>query len=72
MNATIEDIYEQARGLRYDEQLRLLERLAGLIRREGQAAEAPAQHSLLSLFGLGAHLWHGVDVDEYINGEREW
>lgn len=29
------------------------------------------RHSILELEGLGKHLWHGVDADEYVRKERD-
>ncbi len=28
--------------------------------------------SLTNLKGLGAEIWNGIDIDEYVNKEREW
>ena len=33
--------------------------------------EAPREHSLLELEGLGAHLWDGIDAQDYVRGLRE-
>lgn len=35
------------------------------------ALEAPREHSLLELEGLGAHLWRGIDARDYVRGLRE-
>lgn len=48
--------------------LRLLERLAVLVRRRLQGL---ARWSLLELQGLGKEVWEGIDVQEYVNRERQ-
>ncbi len=69
MEKAVEAVYEQARKLDKDGQLTLLERLATLIRK----SSAPSQGGgLLSLSGLGAELWRGDNIDDYLNEERAW
>jgi hypothetical protein len=80
MNTTVDTIYDQARNLSPEEQLSLLERLAILIRQEINTStqQSPSSlrslsgSSLLSLSGLGAKHWQGVDIDAYIKDERAW
>jgi hypothetical protein len=60
---TYEGVLNYARHLSHEEQLRLLEDLAGLIRQ--QAATEEPEHSLLELEGLGAELWEGIDPQKY-------
>ena len=52
--------------LTYEERKQLVEELKGMI--ENEDAEP---HSILELEGLGADLWAGVDVERYIDKERE-
>jgi len=49
-----------------DEQLRLLEELAGLRRQVSTKT-----HSIFELEGLGKELWQGIDAQEYVNRERD-
>lgn len=49
------------------EQLRMLEDLAALVRR--QMASQP-RRSILELQGLGKEIWQGVDAQKYIDRER--
>ncbi len=49
------------------DQLRLLEELATLIRRQMVVRE---RHSILELQGLGKEIWTGMDAQEYVDEER--
>ena len=49
------------------EQLRLLEKLAALVRCR---IASRSRHSILELQGLGKKIWQVVDVQEYIDRER--
>ena len=63
-----DDLLVEVECLEPEEQLHLLEYLAGLVRRR---LKEPAGRSLLELQGLGKETWIGVNVQEYVNGERE-
>lgn len=62
------EVLNQAQKLTPDEQLRLLEDLARLIRQQGSPKR---KHSILELEGLGQEIWKGIDAQEYINQERD-
>lgn len=64
-----EEVLNYARQLSPDEQLRLLEELAALVRQQITITEQPL-HSFLELEGLGQEIWQGIDAQEYINQER--
>ena len=64
-----EEVLNYARQLTADEQLRLLEELAALVRQQITITEQPL-HSFLELEGLGQEIWQGIDAQEYINQER--
>jgi hypothetical protein len=49
------------------DQLRLLEELAVLVRRQ---VTSRAQRSILELQGLGKEIWQDIDAQEYIDRER--
>jgi len=65
--ATYEDIRRQVETLTPEEQLRLLEDLAVMVRRH---IHVKSKHNIMSLEGLGKEIWHGLDAQEYINQER--
>lgn len=62
-----EEVLDQARKLSLVDQARLLEELAKLVRAHIQER---SEHSLLELEGLGKELWQGIDVEKYIEEER--
>jgi hypothetical protein len=66
-NYIYDEILDQAQRLTPDEQLRLVEDLVASLRRQGKARP---KHSIMELRGLGKELWKGVDVEKYINEER--
>ncbi len=63
--------YEEARNyvmhLTPEDQLELLKFLANIILPK---VEVRTQHSILELEGLGKELWQGIDVEHYIEEER--
>jgi hypothetical protein len=64
-------IYDQARrsvqALGPADQLRLIADIVGRLSGE---LDRQSRRSLLELQGLGKGVWQGVDVDEYLRGER--
>lgn len=65
----VNEIYSQVRQLDKEQQLTLLERLVLLIRKKEQKSDAV---TLSSISGLGADLWKDVDIDKFIDEERQW
>jgi len=64
---TYQDIRRQVENLTPNEQLRLLEDLAAIVRRR---ILVKPKHSIMELEGLGKEIWHGLDAQEYVNQER--
>jgi hypothetical protein len=64
---TYEEVLHQARCLMPDEQLRLIEELAAIIRRQ---VTARPKHSVTEFKGMGKEGWEGIDVEKYIDEER--
>ncbi len=62
-------VLSQVEQLTTDEQLRLLEEVAAIVRRRIETE--PKQHSILELRGLGKEIWEGIDAQEYVNQERD-
>jgi len=61
------EILNRVQRLTPADQLRLLEELAALVRR--QVMIRP-RRSILELQGLGKEIWQGIDVQEYVDRER--
>ncbi len=64
---TYQDIRRQIEKLPPDEQLRLLEDLAGILRR---SLPPKPKQSIMDLEGLGKEIWQGIDAKEYVDRER--
>ena len=62
-----QDVRRQVDNLTPNEQLRLLEELAATVRHR---MIAKPKRSIMELEGLGREIWHGIDAQEYVNGER--
>lgn len=60
-------VLQMARDLPVEEQLQLIEDLISRVRYRVQAKPT---HSIMELEGLGKEIWEGVDVEKYINDER--
>ena len=67
--ATYQRVIEQFQSLAADEQLRLLRDLAGLV--QSSSPVVTPKPSLMDVQGLGNELWRDVDVDAYLNEERD-
>ncbi len=61
------EVLSRVQRLTPADQLRLLEELAALVRRQ---VTTRARRSILELQGLGKEIWQGIDAQEYIDRER--
>jgi hypothetical protein len=64
----LQHILQQVENLTPDEQLRLLEELASIVR--SRITQKP-KRSIMELEGLGKEIWQGIDAQEYVNQERD-
>ena len=62
------NIINQIQQLSPEDQLRLLADLAAMVR-DHQIKSEP-EHTFLELRGLGKELWRSIDVDQYLEEER--
>jgi len=62
-------ILSQVKKLNQLEQVALVKKIAGII---GENKQSSKKVSLTQLSGLGAHIWHDVDIDKYVDDERQW
>lgn len=65
--SSYQDVRRQAEALSPNEQLRLLEELAVMVRNR---MPVKPSHSIMELEGLGKEIWRGLDAQEYVNQER--
>lgn len=66
---TYDDYVRGIQTLKPEEQLSLIELLSARLKKS--VAEKRIKHSILELEGLGAEIWEGIDVKEYLRKERE-
>ena len=64
---TYSQVLYQALQLTPDEKLQLIGELAASIR---QQITTQPRHSIMELEGLGKEVWQGIDVEKYIEEER--
>ncbi len=64
---TYEEVLALVKQLTIEEQIMLLEDLTALVSRQ---RTAEPKHSIMEFEGVGKEAWAGVDVEAYINEER--
>ena len=64
---TYDEILNQVRRLELVDQARLLEELATIVH---SRVRAWPKHSVLEFKGMGKEVWEGIDVEKYIEEER--
>lgn len=63
-----QEVHRQVEKLTDDEQLRLLEDIAAMVRRRISPKQ---KRNIMELEGLGKDIWQGIDAQEYVNQERD-
>jgi hypothetical protein len=63
----LNQVLNQVQHLEPDDQLRLLEELAALVR---QQYSPRRKHRITEFKGLGKEVWRKIDVEKYIEEER--
>jgi len=71
MNAelSLKEILSQVKKLNKPEQQTLLKKIASMLQTGGKSNK-PTRLSEIS--GLGSSLWHNVNIDQYVDSERQW
>ena len=67
-NTIYRKLLDEVEKLSQTDQLRLLEQIAGLIRRK---KTIKSHRSILELQGLGKEVWKDIDAQQYVNEERK-
>jgi len=67
---TIEKILKDVQHLNDSDRLVLMERLVKMLKNELVKPELSKQ--ITELNGLGSEIWKDVDIDHYINEQRQW
>ena len=69
---TLEEIVREVRALPVDERKRLIGLIVDTLT-EPEPSPGKKKRSILEFEGLGAEIWEGIDVEEYVNQLRdEW
>jgi len=63
------EVVYQVQQLTDDEKLQLLQDIAAMLRHQGKAYPR-RKHSIKELRGLGKEIWQNMDVEKYIEEER--
>lgn len=63
-----QEVRRQVENLTPDEQLRLLEELAAIVRHR---VSTKPKRSIMELKGLGKEVWQGIEAQEYVSQERD-
>jgi hypothetical protein len=63
----LDEVLNQVQRLTLDEQLQLLSDIAAMLRRQ---VESRPKHNIMEFEGIAEELWKGVDVEKYIDEER--
>ncbi len=65
----INQLLSQVELLDNTSKLNLVERIIALIKKENKTKK---NSSITDLNGLGKEIWKGVDVNKYVENERQW
>jgi len=65
----LDDYVKGIARLRPDEQLSLIEVISSRLKKTLKGRKA--KHSIMELERLGVHIWKGVDILQYLSGERK-
>ena len=63
------EVLNQVRQLSPEEQLQLLEDIAAMLRQRVKNTQRP-KHNVMELEGMAKKLWEGIDVEKFIDEER--
>ena len=67
---TIKEILNQISKLDDDKKIQVMERIVQMLKKEEKPQNSKTQ--LNNLKGVGADIWRDVDIDKYVEREREW
>ena len=67
----IDKILAQIRKLDYESRLFLTQKLLRQMRKDHEKHPSPV-HYLTELESLGAEIWKDLNIDEYVQQERQW
>ena len=65
--SNIDQLINQIEHLNYNQKVEIMDRIIHNLKRN----ENKSKHGLLDLKGLGKDIWKNIDVDSYIQSERQ-
>ena len=65
---TYQEIRRQVKSLTLDEQLKLIDELAVIVRHRQRSQ---SEDNIMQLEGLGKDCWQSIDAQEYVDRERQ-
>ncbi len=69
MELTVDNIFSQIKKLKQSDQVSLSQKIASLLKGEKKKSESV---KLTDISGLGSHIWTNLNIDDYIEKERQW
>jgi len=67
----IDRILSQISKLDYESRLYLMQKLLRQIRKDREKQSLTVHH-LIELESLGAEIWRDINIDQYVQQERQW
>ncbi|MBS3772466.1 MAG: hypothetical protein KGY69_19600 [Bacteroidales bacterium] len=67
---TIKEILNQISKLEDDKKIQVMERILKMLKKEEKTQNSKPK--LKNLKGLGADIWRDIDIDKYVERERQW
>ena len=68
----VKAILSQIKKLDYKTRIELMEELVDLLKTHQIEQEGNRETSLTDLNELGSEIWKDINIDKYVEGERQW
>jgi hypothetical protein len=68
----VKDILSQIKKLDYETKIELMEEIVNLLKANKIEQERRSETRLTDLNELGSEIWKDVNIDQYVERERQW
>lgn len=68
----VKDILSQIKKLDYETRIELMEEIVNLLKANKIEQERRSETRLTDLNELGSEIWKDVNIDQYVERERQW
>ena len=68
----VKDILSQIKKLDYETRIELMEEIVNLLKANKIEKERRSETRLTDLNELGSEIWRDVNIDQYVERERQW